>query len=106
MQIKEYLMLEGLRKMLRKSDFPEEKIRGNGRQKIPFKLFTKNREHLIGNQHCLLLNTIWTNTLFLLSSTLVKKSYERCIEARSKEEAEKLLINLIFHMNKSDYPEI
>jgi len=83
----------------------EEKIKGNGRQKIPFKLFTKNREHLIGNQHRLLEYYLDKYPVLAFFYTCKEKLREM-YRARSKEEAEKLLINLISHMNKSDYPEI
>ena len=83
----------------------EEKIKGNGPKKIPFKLFTKNKEDLTGAQPKLL--SFYQHkypplALFYSCKEKLRDMYKSV----TKEEAEKLLTNLISEMKRSEYVDL
>lgn len=83
----------------------EEKIKGNGPKKIPFKLFTKNKEDLIGNQATFLTHYVSKYpTLALFYSC--KEKLRDMYKSGTKQEAEKLMENLIREMKLSEHPEL
>lgn len=83
----------------------EEKIKGNGPKKIPFKLFTKNKEDLKGNQMRLIRyyqHKYPSLALFYSCKERLRAMYA----AGTKQEAEEILTTLIADMKKSEYPEL
>jgi len=83
----------------------EEKIKGNGPKKIPFKLFAKNKEDLKGEQPKLLRyyqHKYPSLALFYACKERLRDMYR----AGTKKEAETLLTDLIKEMKKSEYPEL
>jgi len=86
-------------------DDVEEKIRGNGPRRIPFKLLMKNKEELKGEQDKLVsyyLNLFPAVAIFYSCKERLRDMYK----SQTKEEAEILLNDLIKSMNVSDYPEL
>ena len=83
----------------------EEKVKGNGPKRIPFKLFTKNKEDLKGEQSKLL--AFYKHRYPSLSVFYsCKEKLRDMYKAETKEEAEKLLTNLIKEMRITEYPEL
>ncbi len=86
-------------------DDVEEKVRGNGPKRIPWKLLTKNREDLKGDRDKLI-----RYYLHLFPAVAIfyscKESLRDMYKAGTKEEAEILLNDLIKSMNASEYPEL
>jgi transposase len=83
----------------------EEKVKGNGPKRIPFKLFTKNREDLKGDQPKLMSyyqHKYPTLALFYSCKERLRIMYK----AGTKEEAEELLTGLIAEMKRSEYPDL
>jgi transposase len=83
----------------------EEKVKGNGPKRIPFKLFTKNKEDLKGDQPKLMSyyqHKYPTLALFYSCKERLRTMYK----AETKKEAEEILTNLIAEMKRSEYPEL
>lgn len=86
-------------------DDVEEKVRGNGPKRIPWKLLTTNKENLKGKQIELVmhyLNRYSAVAVFYSCKERLRDMYR----SGTKEEAEKLLTNLIREMKLSEYPEL
>jgi len=83
----------------------EEKIKGNGPMKIPWKLLTRNKEDLKGEQTELVgyfLGKYPGVAVFYSCKEKLRDIYR----ATSKEDAEKQLNQLIRFMNQSEYAEL
>jgi len=83
----------------------EEKIRGNGPKRIPWKLLCKNSEDLKGEQDKLIryyLIRFPAVAVFYACKERLRDMYK----AQSKKEAEIILKELIISMKKSEYPEL
>lgn len=86
-------------------DDVEEKIKGNGPRKIPFKLLMKNKEDLKGDQDKLIryyLHLFPAVAIFYACKERLRDMYK----SQSKEEAQKILDELIRSMRASEYPEL
>jgi len=86
-------------------DDVEEKIRGNGSKRIPWKLLTRNKENLKERQFDLVnyyLNRYPAVSIFYACKEKLRDMYQ----AESKEEAEQILTGLIRFMKTSEYPEL
>lgn len=86
-------------------DDVQEKIKGNGPRKIPWKLLTRNREDLKGDQDKLIryyLNLFPAVAVFYSCKEKLRDMYK----SQTKEEAELILTELIKSMRASDYPEL
>lgn len=83
----------------------EEKIKGNGPKRIPFKLLMRNKEDLKGEQDKLI-----RHYLHLFPAIAVfyscKEKLRDMYKAETKQEAEKLLKELIYQMKISEYAEL
>jgi transposase len=83
----------------------EEKIRGNGPKRIPWKLLMKNKDDLKGEQDRLIryyLHLFPAVAIFYACKEKLRDMYK----AESKEKAETLLKDLIKFMKTSEYPEL
>ncbi len=86
-------------------DDVQEKIRGNGPKRIPWKLLTRNREDLKGEQDRLVryyLHVFPAVAIFYSCKEKLRDMYK----AGTKEEAELILNELIRSMRASEYPEL
>ncbi len=86
-------------------DDVEDKIRGNGPRRIPFKLLMKNREDLKGDQDKLIryyLHLFPAVAIFYACKEKLRDMYK----AGTKQEAQTILNALIKSMNSSEYPEL
>lgn len=86
-------------------DDVQEKIKGNGPKRIPWKLLTANKENLKGKQNELVnyyLGQFPAVSIFYSCKEKLRDMYK----ARSKKEAEKILTSLIRFMKDSEYPEL
>jgi len=86
-------------------DDVEEKIKGNGPKRIPWKLLMKNKEDLKGDQDKIVryyLHLFPALAIFYACKERLRDMYK----AGSKEEAEEILTELINSMKKSEYPEL
>jgi transposase len=86
-------------------DDVEEKIRGNGPRRIPFKLLMKNKEELKGEQDKLVryyLHLFPAVAIFYSCKERLRDMYK----SQTKEEAETILNELIRSMRTSQYPEL
>lgn len=86
-------------------DDVQEKVRGNGPKRIPWKLLTRNKEDLQGEQEKLI-----RYYFHLFPAVAVfyscKEKLRDIYKAETKEEAEALLTALITTMKASEYPEL
>ena len=86
-------------------DDVQEKVKGNGPKRIPWRLLTRNKEDLRGEQERLI-----RYYLHLFPAVAVfyscKEKLREIYKARTKEEAERLLTELITTMRASEYPEL
>lgn len=86
-------------------DDVEEKIRGNGPKRIPFKLLMRNKEDLKGEQDKLIryyLHLFPAVAIFYSCKEKLREMYKQ----QTKEEAETMLKDLIKSMRASEYPEL
>ena len=86
-------------------DDVEEKVRGNGPKRIPFKLLMRNKEDLKGEQDRLVryyLHLFPAVAIFYSCKERLRDMYK----AGTKEEAELILNELIRFMRASEYPEL
>ena len=83
----------------------QEKIKGNGVKSIPWKLLTRNKEHLTGKQPELV--RYYLNKFPILANFYsVKEKLRDMYTMSTKEEADNLLTNLINEMKHTDHPEL
>lgn len=83
----------------------QEKIKGNGIKTIPWKLLTRNKEDLLGDQDKLIrfyLHLFPAVAIFYTCKEKLRDMYK----ATSKEDAEKQLSQLIRFMKQSEYAEL
>ncbi len=83
----------------------EEKIRGNGPKRIPFKLLMRNNEDLNGDQDKLIrhyLHLFPAVAIFYSCKERLRDMYK----SQTKEEAQFILNELIKSMRDSEYPEL
>lgn len=83
----------------------QEKIKGNGVKSIPWKLLTRNKEDLKGEQIVFVsfyLHRFPILALFYSCKEKLRDMYK----LGTKEEAEKLLTTLIGEMKQTDHPEL
>lgn len=83
----------------------EDKIRGNGPKRIPFKLLMRNKEDLKGEQDKLIryyLHLFPAIAVFYSCKEKLRDIYK----AETKEEAETMLKELIYQMKISEYAEL
>lgn len=86
-------------------DDVEEKVKGNGPRKIPFKLLMRNREDLKGEQDKLVgyyLHFFPAVAIFYSCKEKLRDMYK----SQTKEEAKTILNELIKSMETSEYPEL
>lgn len=86
-------------------DDVEEKIKDNGPKRIPWKLLTKNKEDLKENQSELVeyyLNRYPAVSIFYACKERLREMYRQS----TKQDAERILVNLIKFMKDSEYPEL
>ncbi len=86
-------------------DDVEEKIKGNGPKRIPWKLITRNKEHLKGKQAQLInyyLSRYPAVSIFYACKEKLRDMYK----SQDKEEATVQLTTLIRFMSSSEYPEL
>lgn len=86
-------------------DDVEEKIKENGPKRIPWKLLTKNKEDLKGNQQELVsyyLKQFPGVSIFYGCKERLRDMYRQS----TKQDAERMLTNLISFMKNSEYPEL
>ena len=86
-------------------DDVQEKIRGNGPKRIPWKLLTRNKEDLKGDQDKLIryyLNLFPAVAIFYSCKEKLRDMYK----SGTKEEATIILTELIKSMRASEYPEL
>jgi len=86
-------------------DDVQEKIRGMGPKRIPFKLLMRNKEDLKGDQDRLVryyLHLFPAVAIFYSCKEKLRDMYK----TGSKEEAELILTELIKSMRTSEYPEL
>lgn len=83
----------------------QEKIKGNGVKSIPWKLLTRNKEDLQGEQSGFV--SFYLNRFPVLATFYsCKEKLRDMYKLGTKEEAEKLLTTLIAEMNHTDHPEL
>lgn len=83
----------------------EEKIKGNGPKKIPWKLLTRNKEDIKGEQGKLIayyLGKYPAVSIFYACKEKLRDMYK----AGTKEEAGAILKELIYQMKRSEYAEL
>lgn len=83
----------------------QEKVKGNGVKSIPWKLLTRNREDLKGEQPEFVkyyLNRFPTLAAFYSAKERLRYMYK----CTTKEEAETMLANLVEEMKHTDHPEL
>ena len=83
----------------------QEKIKGNGIKTIPWKLLTRNKEDLLGDQDKLIkfyLHLFPAVAIFYTCKEKLRDMYK----ATSKDDAEKQLNQLIRFMRESEYAEL
>lgn len=83
----------------------QEKIKGNGPKRIPWKLLTRNKEDLKGEQDKLIrfyLHLFPSVAIFYSCKEKLRDMYK----AGSKDEAKTILNDLIKFMKQSEYPEL
>ena len=86
-------------------DDVEEKIKGNGPKRIPWKLLTKNKEDLKGGQQELVnyyLKQFPGVSIFYACKERLRDMYRQ----PTRQDAERILTNLISFMKGSEYPEL
>jgi transposase len=86
-------------------DDVEEKIRGNGPKRIPYKLLMRNKEDLKGDQDRLVryyLRLFPAVSIFYSCKERLRDMYKQ----QTKEKAETILTELIKSMRASEYPEL
>lgn len=83
----------------------EEKVKGNGPKRIPWKLLTRNKEDLRGEQQKLIDYYRYRYPALALFYAC-KEKLRDMYKAGIKEEADSILTNLIWQMRESDYPEL
>lgn len=86
-------------------DDVEEKIKGNGPKRIPWKLLMRNKEDLKGEQDKLIryyLHLFPAVAIFYSCKEKLRDMYK----SKTKEEAEAILNELIRSMRASQYPEL
>lgn len=83
----------------------QEKIKGNGVKSIPWKLLTRNKEDLTGEQPRFV--SFYLNCFPILATFYSCKEKLRDMYTKgTKEEAKILLMNLIQEMKHTDHPEL
>ena len=86
-------------------DDVQEKIKGNGPKRIPWRLLTRNKENLKGKQTELVdyyLRKFPAVSIFYACKEKLRDMYK----AETKQEAEQILVSLIRFMRESEYPEL
>jgi transposase len=83
----------------------QEKVKGNGIKRIPWKLLTRNKEDLKGAQPELM-NYYLHRFPILARFYSVKEKLREMYTLGTKEEAELLLTELITQMKATDHPEL
>ena len=83
----------------------EEKVKGNGLKRIPWKLLTRNKEDLRGEQQKIIDYYRYRYPALALFYAC-KEKLRDMYKAGTKEEADSILTNLIWQMKQSDYPEL
>lgn len=83
----------------------QEKVKGNGVKTIPWKLLTRNKEDLKGEQSQFVV--FYLNRFPILATFYsCKEKLRDMYKLGTKEEAEALLTNLISEMKHTDHPEL
>lgn len=83
----------------------EKTVKGNGPKRIPWRLFMRNKEDLKGEQPQLIRYYLHQFPI-LATFYACKEKLREMYKQSSKEEAEKLLSELISEMKQTDHPEL